>query len=106
MDESFNFGWVNGDGGSGGRGRLGWVWLDGNGLGCVWLDGSGLAWWWWQWAVWVIWWVVGFVWGGDWMLKREMKEMRDRFNYIILLGSINYFKEWYNKIEFGIMDVL
>ena len=35
-----------------------------------------------------------------------MKETRDRLNYIILLDSINYFKEWYNKIEFGIMDVL
>lgn len=23
-----------------------------------------------------------------------------------LLGSINYFNEWYNKIEFGIMGVL
>ena len=56
--------------------------------------------------MWVIWWVVGFVWGGDWWLKREMKDTRDRLNYIILLGSINYFNEWYNKIEFGIMGVL
>ena len=75
-------------------------------MGCVWLDGSRLAWWWWQWAVWVIWWVVGFVCGDDWWLWREMGEKRERLNYIILLDSINYFNEWYNKIEFEIMGVL
>ena len=49
---------------------------------------------------------MSFVCGGDWWLKREMNEKRDRLNYIILLCSINYFNEWYNKIEFGIMGVL
>ena len=56
--------------------------------------------------MWVICWVVSFMCNGDWWLKREMGEKSERLNYIILLGSINYFNEWDNKIEYGIMGVL
>ena len=35
-----------------------------------------------------------------------MGEKRERLNCITLLGSKNYFNEWNNKIEYGIIDVL
>ena len=46
--------------------------------------------------------------GGDWWLKRERERERERerLNYIILLGSISFFNEWNNKIEYGTMGVL
>ena len=65
--------------------------------------------------MWIIWWVVGFICGGDGWLKerdiekninRERERERERLDYIILLGSIFYFNELYDKIETEIMTIL